>query len=238
MSTVTPSDKRARAGHLARLSPLVLVAVALPWILEWVIVEAAVQFVPAYESLVTDGIGDAVLYPVVTGSITLLGLYAFLDVEARQSLFLFSRPSRRELRAVVVAVIGGLLLSSGAQAVVITVFDVASSAGPGIDPGLRSLLLFALVGGVFAPLVEEVLFRGLLLEYLIERGIPTLVAAGVVVAAFGAIHYYGGIGQITSATVFGAVLVALRLRYDNLTVPVLAHALNNLLFIPLILLLT
>lgn len=238
MSTVATRDERAQTGHLARLSPLVLVAVAMPWILEWAIVETVSQLAPAYEPLVTEGIGDAVLYPVVTGSITLLGLYALLDAEARRSLFLFYRPSQRELLAVAGAVIGALVLSISAQAIVITVFDVSPSSGPGVDTGIRSLITFAIVGGVFAPLVEEVLFRGLLLEYLLGRDIPTLAAAGVVVAAFGAIHYYAGIGRITSTAVLGAILVALQLRYDNLTLPVLTHSLNNLLFIPFLLLMS
>lgn len=236
MSTVATRDEQSRTGQLARLSPLVLVAVAMPWILEWAIVETVSQLAPAYEPLVTEGIGDAALYPVVTGSITLLGLYALLDTEACRSLFLFQWPSREEILAIVVAVLAGFVLGGVAQAVVIAVFDVDPASGPGLDFGIRSIVTFVIVGGVFAPLVEEVLFRGLLLGYLIDRGIPTLAAAGVVVAAFGAIHYYGGIAQIASAAVLGTILVALRLQYDNLVLPVLTHSFNNLLLIPLLLL--
>lgn len=229
MSTVATGDERSRTGRLARLSPLVLVAVAMPWILKWAIVETVSQLAPAYAPLLTEGIGDAALYPVVTGSVTILGLYVLLDPETRRSLFLFRRPSRRELLATVAAVLAVFVLVGVTQAAVIAAFDVDPASGPEMDFGISSIVTFVIVGCVFAPIVEEVLFRGLLLGYLIDRGVPTLAAGGVVVAAFGAIHHYGGIANVASAAVLGAILVALRLRHDNLVLPVLAHSLNNLI---------
>lgn len=229
MSTLAAADQRSRTDDLARLSPLVLLAVAMPWLLERGIVVTVSALAPAYEPLVTGGLADAILYPIVTGSIVLVGLYALLDSAARRSLFLFRRPSREELLAIAVVPHIGYVLWGLAIFAVIYVFGATSPSSPVEEPGVHSIVIFVVVGGVFAPVVEEVLFRGLLLGYLIERGVPTLAAAGVVVAAFGAIHYYGGPAHVAGVTVLGAILVGLRLRYDNLVSPVLVHSFTNLI---------
>lgn len=229
MSTATTEDQQSRTDELARLSPLVLLAVAMPWLLEWGIIQTVSVLAPAYEPLVMGRFGDAFLYPVVTGSIVLVGLYALLDPAARRALFLFRRPSWRELLAAAVAPHVAKILSTLAVFVVISAFGVNPPSNPVGELGIRSIAIFVVVGGIFAPIVEEVLFRGLLLGYLVERGVPKLVAAGVVITVFGAIHYYAGPASVASAAVMGAILVALRLRYDNLVSPVLVHSFSNLI---------
>jgi len=112
--------------------------------------------------------------PGRTGSIVLLGLYVLLDPATRRSLFLFRRPSRQELLPVAVALPVGYLLAALARFAVLTALGADSAPGS----GQRSIVVFAVVGGVFAPLVEEVLFRGLMLGYLVERGVPAYAAAG------------------------------------------------------------
>lgn len=232
MSTAT---SRSRDAALGRLSPLILLAVAMPWILEEGIIRAVSTLPPAYESVVTEGIGDAVLYPVVTGSIVLIGLYALLDAETRQSLFRFRRPSRRELLVVVAAVPAGIILQSAVIGLVASLTGVEGGSTLGAEASLSFLVTFVIVGAVFAPLVEEVLFRGLLLGYLLERDIPTLVAASIVAVGFGAIHYYGGPTNVAATAAWATIPIALRLRYDNLTSPVLLHALTNLSMVVLLL---
>lgn len=227
MSTVATAERQSRTADLARLSPLVLLAVAMPWLLKDGIVVAVSQFAPAYEPLVTGRLGDAFLYPVVTGTIVLGGLYAFLDPASRRSLFLFRWPSRRELLAVVGGVIGGYLLQSVIHFVAISLFGLSTGSVPGEGFGLRWIVTFVIVSGVFAPLIEEVLFRGLLLGYLIEQGVPTFAAAGVVVVAFAGIHIYGGPVQMAGAAAVAVIAIALRLRYENLVSPVLFHSLFN-----------
>lgn len=227
MSTATAADSRAGTARLARLSPLVLLAVPMPWLLQWGTVAVVSQFAPAYEPLVTGRLADAFLYPVVTGTVVLAGLYALLDPAARRSLFLFRRPSRRELLAVGVAVPAAVLLQTLIQAVAISVFGTSGGSIPGEGFGLRWIVTFVVVSGVFAPVVEEVLFRGLLLGYLVERGVPKLAAAGVVVVAFGAVHYYAGPVQMVATAALGTIAVALRLRYENLVSPVVFHSLFN-----------
>lgn len=227
MSAAAATGERSRTDGLARLSPLILLAVAMPWLLEWSIVAAVARLAPAHEPLVTR-LADGFLYPIVTGSVVLTGLYALLDPNARRSLFLFRRPSRRELLAAVAAVPAVALLQQVVGLAVVSLFDLEFGSTLGAEFELAFLLRFLVVGCVFAPVVEEVLFRGLLLEYLVERGVPTLAAAGVVVAAFAAIHHYGGPVHMALAATMGAVAVALRLRYDNLVSPIVFHSLLNL----------
>lgn len=224
MSTATAADSRTEA--LGRLSPFVLLAVAMPWLLEEGIVRTVSVVAPAYEPVVTAGTTGAILYPVVTGSVVVAALYLFFDPTTRRSLFLFRRPSRRELLAVVVAVPVGMALQSAVIAAFTVLFDIEGGTTVG---GSFSPLVFAITALVFAPVVEEVLFRGLLLGYLVERGVPTLVAAGIVAAAFGAIHYYGGPANAAGAAAWAMIPIALRLRYDSLVSPVLFHSLSNLI---------
>lgn len=227
MSTVT--NERPRTTGLARLSPLVLLAVALPWLLQYGIVAAVSEALPAYESLVTGRLADAFLYPVITGSVVLGGLYASLDPPARRALFSFRRPSKRELLVVLGAVPVVYVLQSLVQFVGISVFGLSGGTALGEGFGIRWVLTFLITAAVFAPIVEEVLFRGLLLGYLIERGVSKPLAAGVVVVAFGAIHFYGGPIQMAATAVLGAAAVVLRLRYDSLVAPILLHSLSNVI---------
>lgn len=143
------------------------------------------------------------------------------------ALSLFRWPSRRELLAVVGGVIGCYLLQSVIQFVAISVFGLSTGSVPGEGFGLRWIVTFVIVSGVFAPIVEEVLFRGLLLGYFLEQGVPRLAAAGVVIIAFAGIHVYGGPVQMAAAAVTAVIAIALRLRYENLVSPVLFHSLFN-----------
>jgi membrane protease YdiL (CAAX protease family) len=227
MSTAT-TDKPGTT-ELVRLSPIVLLAVAMPWILEYGIVAGVSQMFPGYESLVTGRLADAFLYPVVTGTAVLGGLYWLLDPPARRAIFRFRRPSTRELLVIIGAVPVVFLLQGFIQFLGIAMFDLSRGSMPGEGFGLRWIITFVITAVVFAPLIEEILFRGLLLGYLTERGVSNTVAGGVVVVAFGAIHFYGGPIQMAATAVLGAVAVILRLRYESLVAPILLHSLFNML---------
>jgi len=107
--------------------------------------------------------------------------------------------------------------------------DAAGIEVPDVPAFLRELLpvpvLFVWAGGI-APLVEELYFRGRLLEAFGARIGP--VWAGVLSsAAFAAIH--GIPAFIPAYLVFAAVLLALRKRTGALVAPITAHVLNNTL---------
>lgn len=86
---------------------------------------------------------------------------------------------------------------------------------------------------IVAPLVEEIVFRGLLFDALRARWRfwPAAVASGVV---FAAVHL--SLLLIPGLTILGLALAWLRERYDTLYAPILLHALNNAVAITLVVL--
>lgn len=73
-------------------------------------------------------------------------------------------------------------------------------------------------------LAEEVIWRGVLINGLIERsGWPEVAALAVTSVAFGFNHYYFGLRNIVLKTVFGAILGLLLLITHSLAAPIAAH---------------
>lgn len=85
----------------------------------------------------------------------------------------------------------------------------------------EGLMLFLLV--VYAPLVEELIFRGILLQrWSVKWGLRRgLIASSML---FGALHLNNPLGL----TLFGLVMGLLYVRTRSLWVPVACHSLNNL----------
>jgi len=85
----------------------------------------------------------------------------------------------------------------------------------------EALMIFLVL--VYAPVVEELVFRGILLQ---RWGAKWGVRAGIVVSSilFGALHPNNPIGL----TLFGLVMGLLYVRTQSLWVPIACHALNNL----------
>lgn len=90
-------------------------------------------------------------------------------------------------------------------------------------------IALVIAGCVFAPIVEETIFRGLLMQRWARRwGTPT----GVILSSllFAVLHDEW-IGKI----VFGVAMCALYLRTRRLWVPIAAHAINNaIIIVPLL----
>ena len=86
------------------------------------------------------------------------------------------------------------------------------------------LILFFVVGGFFAPVAEEICFRGILYTYFRRWGIlPALVGS---TALFVLLHSVHGlpVTQIVGGVVFAAAFETSR----NLMVPITIHILGNL----------
>jgi membrane protease YdiL (CAAX protease family) len=88
------------------------------------------------------------------------------------------------------------------------------------------ILAFAVVNGA----LEELAYRGVLLEALdTELGAP-LLAIGVQALAFGAMHVNGfprGLVGVALATIYGVMMGIVRRRADGLVAPFLAHVLTD-----------
>ena len=96
--------------------------------------------------------------------------------------------------------------------------------------GTPPVLLFVLGAVVAAPIVEELLFRGLLLRALLRRMEP-VGAVLVSAAVFAGIHYVGDpstLPFLPALAGLGAVLGVIALRTNSLSRPMLIHAGFNL----------
>lgn len=100
----------------------------------------------------------------------------------------------------------------------VTGFDIDS-----VDISAGAFLLSAIASIIFAPLLEELVFRGVLFNRLkIRVGIiPAMLISSFL---FGIGHDFGG---ITSAFLFGLCMCILYLKTDNILVPMSVHFINN-----------
>ena len=86
-----------------------------------------------------------------------------------------------------------------------------------------ALILDAIGAIIFAPIMEELVFRGVLFNRLkIRTGIIPAMIISSFIFAIG--HEYGG---ITSAFIFGICMCTLYLKTDNILVPMGVHFTNN-----------
>lgn len=89
------------------------------------------------------------------------------------------------------------------------------------------VLMYFLAIVILSPIVEELLFRGVILTKLnsdYNFTIPLAILISSIL--FGLCHSFGG---ILSAFVFGICMSILYLKTKNILVPILAHMLNNLI---------
>ena len=100
----------------------------------------------------------------------------------------------------------------------VTGFDIDS-----VDVSAGAFLLSAIASIIFAPLIEELVFRGVIFNRLkIRVGIIPAMLISSFIFAIG--HDFGG---ITSAFLFGLCMCILYLKTDNILVPMSVHFINN-----------
>ncbi|HRH98667.1 MAG TPA: type II CAAX endopeptidase family protein [Prosthecobacter sp.] len=88
---------------------------------------------------------------------------------------------------------------------------------------LDGLFSIVLAGGIFVPLLEEVVFRGMLQDWVARR-LPAGWCVLLVSSLFGLLH---GIEMAIPIALFGVLLSLLRIRYRSLWPAIALHALNN-----------
>ncbi|MCB2147922.1 MAG: CPBP family intramembrane metalloprotease [Deltaproteobacteria bacterium] len=92
-----------------------------------------------------------------------------------------------------------------------------------LPEGADQRVLFFLVGGIVAPVAEEIVFRGLIFGYLRRWGVPAAVLIST--ALFAALHLPAlPITQIVGGMVFAVAYYTGR----SLMVPIVIHVLGNL----------
>jgi CAAX protease family protein len=93
------------------------------------------------------------------------------------------------------------------------------------------LVLFALIAAGTTPMIEELVFRGLLFGWL-RRRLGLWLGAGSSAAVFGALHWWNG--QALWAALIGFLLALLYERTGSLWASIAAHAGNNALAMALV----
>jgi len=159
--------------------------------------------------------------------VALFGLHGLVGIHVvRTELPKLARWFRLDRRAVLWGVGGGavLLAFNGLYGVALEAVGVVP---PDIADMLKHLMpKFALIlwAAVLAPIVEEMYFRGRLVDALSSRIGPGW-AGTISSLAFAAIH---GIKEFIPAyLVFAFALLALRRRTGGLAAPIIAHMINN-----------
>lgn len=101
-------------------------------------------------------------------------------------------------------------------------FDIIKLLHTRLPAAGNDLFLFFLVGGIIAPVVEEVLFRGILYGFFRRWGIfiALFMSTLFFVIAHQAIHFV----QITGGIIFAVSYE----KEGNLMVPIMIHSLGNL----------
>lgn len=101
----------------------------------------------------------------------------------------------------------------------VSVLDIDS-----VDVSTGTFVLSSIVTIIFAPLLEELMFRGVLFNRLkIRIGFLPAMLVSSFIFAIG--HDFGG---ITSAFLFGICMCILYMKTDNILVPMSVHFINNL----------
>jgi len=100
---------------------------------------------------------------------------------------------------------------------------IAQAAAAGTLPW--QLALFALVG-VYSPVVQELVFRGLVLQGLLQR-MPVWPAIALSSVIFALAHLGAGAGSLIDAFLFGILSGVLYVRFGSLTAPIAAHIAVN-----------
>lgn len=153
----------------------------------------------------------------------------------------------REVGAGIVGYLAGLPIVGLALAISMGVVLVRSAMqGPDAAPpknpiveiisgaGTLQLVLLFLLATIWAPLVEEAVFRGAFYRHLRSR-LGVLLSAGISAIVFGVMHGYDAL-LLTPVISLGFVFALIREWRGSLIGPIVAHALHNATIMSVVLL--
>ena len=120
------------------------------------------------------------------------------------------------------------ILGSGAATGAVNALLGSEPAGNNLSAGLKispaATIMVVLSTALVIPLVEEVAFRRVLLDWL-QNSMPTWAAALITIAVFALAH--GIPAVMLYIAFFGTFLVLARLWFKTLTAPLCIHIANN-----------
>ena len=93
--------------------------------------------------------------------------------------------------------------------------------------GLFNLLLIFISIGLLGPIIEEVVFRGVLLERLFFSKVGSIGAIGISSLTFAFFHFHYNPIQMFSLFAFGVFLGLVKLKTSNIIYPIAIHSLGN-----------
>ncbi|MEF8780326.1 MAG: CPBP family glutamic-type intramembrane protease [Haloferacaceae archaeon] len=210
-----PLSDRLRLGVVAGFLPVVLTSM---WVASYVGLVGP-------EAEVTRAVVDAGYG--LAGIAVLGGVYLVLGERERRATIRFTAPGRTELLWTAICLplaVGAFLLGSSVGELL--GYELGGLEYSLSDPVTVAAVVFA--GVVVAPVVEEILFRGLLLGSLLGRGTSPAVAGGATVLLFASMHLVSlGVAGVLAIAGWAVFPTLLRLRFNNLTGAWLLHVLNN-----------
>jgi membrane protease YdiL (CAAX protease family) len=171
----------------------------------------------------TGSLADSASQAGAYGGLALFLLLVLPRISHRSLARLFRVPTRAELVVALVACVASVAFDGGTNLVLTLLgtahvqagFEAYAPEGLGAQAAAIAVLVLA------APLAEELLFRGLILNVLAAR-MPFAIAAGATALVVGVLH---GDAVLFPAIVASSVVFAYAYRRtDNLAVVFLAHA--------------
>lgn len=215
------SDSDILSGHLTAAVGAVVGFLVMNSLLTGVYIigfnDGVAEIPPGVQFLAS---GIALLVPVVI-------IWWWLDLRERTAAFPFRHPSTTEFMWTIAFV----PLAIGASSLGILVGEMFGLEYMTFDYDLTDPVTAAgvLIGPILlAPILEEALFRGLLLGSLIDRGWSPRGAGVVAVLVFAGPHIWLGFAGMMGIAAWAVFPTILRLKFDSLTGASLLHLLNNI----------
>jgi uncharacterized protein len=96
-----------------------------------------------------------------------------------------------------------------------------------LPPGALAALLVTIYAPLSAGILEEVIFRGVLIDLLKKYTARPFILIVASAAIFAAIHWCGGSGKLAATFLTGLIPAAIYLRTGSLWLPMLWHILHD-----------
>ena len=162
--------------------------------------------------------------------IVLIGLYKLLNkFHALKAVFIFKFPSSRDWLLAVLAFIIAAFIVWPITSIINNSLGIPIKGMNYDISNVKVIILVVFFAIITAPFVEEILYRGLGIGYLIARGVPPWLAGAITVIIFAVIHIpYFGFGGAIFIIFWGILPTTLRLYTNNLTPGLILHVINNI----------